>query len=120
MTGSRQINTNSNRSRPARSTQFLLLVLIATLAGCSSSRKVEVVQRDDAGMNCQQLRQEFARLDDTQAEIVNNRGSGNLAGLIFWLPGVAFSEADADKALALVRERRDHLNGLYRDKGCDS
>ncbi len=106
--------------KPARLSQITVVLLTMLLVGCSTSRKVEVVQRDDASMSCQQLRQEFARLDDTQAEIVNNRGSSNLAALIFWLPGVAYSEADADKALELVRERREHLNRIYRDKGCES
>jgi len=71
--------------------RLVLLALAVTLAACSTSRK-----------------------------IVQNRGSGNLAALIFWLPGVAFSEGDADKAMALVRERRDHLTRLWQQKGCES
>jgi len=99
---------------------LILLTLALCLGSCASSRKVEVVQSRDASLNCAELKQEFKRLDQVQADIVQNRGSGNLAALIFWLPGVAFSEGDADRAMALVRERRDHLTRLYRDKGCES
>lgn len=100
--------------------RLVLLALAVTLAACSTSRKVEVVQSRDSSLSCAELRQEFKRLDEVQADIVQNRGSGNLAALIFWLPGVAFSEGDADKAMALVRERRDHLTRLWQQKGCES
>lgn len=96
----------------------VLLALSLVVSGCTTSRKVDVVQSKDSGLSCPELRAEFKRLDEVEKEIANNRGSGNVGALIFWLPGVAYSEADADKAMQLVRERRTHLNGLYEKSNC--
>ena len=111
------LSNTENRARYGLSLVCLSLVVLS-MSACTTSPKVEVAQHDDAEMSCAQLEQEFERLDTAQSNIVKNRDSGSVAGFLFWLPGVAYSKADADQALALVQERRQRLRNFYEAKGC--
>ena len=45
-----------------------------TLAGCSTSQKIQVVQPGDNNLSCAGLKEEMAKLDKAQAEIEGKKG----------------------------------------------
>ena len=91
-----------------------------TLAGCSTSQKIQVVQPGDNNLSCAGLQEEMAKLDNAQAEIEGKKGltGTNVASAIFWLPGLAYTFYDAGEAQRLISDRRSALTTFYNNKRC--
>ena len=98
----------------------LAVALIATLAGCATSQKVQVVQPGDPELSCSGLKEEFSKLDKAQADIDSKRGvtGTNVAAALFWLPGLAYTYYDAGEAQRLVSDRKSALTTIYNNKKC--
>ena len=91
-----------------------------TLAGCSTSQKIQVVQPGDNNLSCAGLKEEMAKLDKAQAEIEGKKGltGTNVASAIFWLPGLAYTFYDAGEAQRLISDRRSALTTFYNNTRC--
>ena len=97
-----------------------LLAIIPGLAGCATSEKVQARQIGDQELGCAQIQTESAKLDETQRRVDANRGmtGTNVAGALFWLPGLAYTYYDAGQADQLISERQSWLSQLYDQKKC--
>ena len=91
-----------------------------TLAGCSTSQKIQVVQPGDNNLSCAGLQEEMAKPDKAHAEIEGKKGltGTNVASAIFWLPGLAYTFYDAGEAQRLISDRRSALTTFYNNKRC--
>jgi len=97
-----------------------LLAASVLVAGCATSKKIQVVQIGDDKMSCDEITRELARLDQAQDDIDSKKGvtGTNVAAALFWLPGLAYTYYDAGEATEAIAERRSHLTGIYNDKNC--
>lgn len=106
----------------ARATAFTCAaaLLAASLSGCATTTKVATVQPNDAGMSCEELKSEFAKLDSVMQEADGNKGvnAANVAAVLFFWPAAVGNYLDADKAEKLVEQRRSHLMEIYNSKNC--
>ena len=98
----------------------LLIIAALGLAACSPSEGVDIVQPGDNRLSCQDINAEFNRLKDAEKAINEKKGlnATNVAGAIFWIPGLAYTYYDAGQAEETITERRAHLTDLYNKKGC--
>lgn len=101
-------------------TGLVSIVLVTLLAGCSTSRKIQVVQPGDNNMSCSELVAQLERLDLAEQDVDSKKGvtGTNVASAIFWLPGLAYTYYDAGQAMEAINDRRSHLTSIYNDKGC--
>ena len=99
--------------------QLTLLVVLFTV-GCATSQKVQVVQRGDNKMTCEELAGDLDRLDEASAAVQEKKGATgtNVAAALFWLPGLAYTYYDAGQAMEAINARRSHLTKLHNDKDC--
>lgn len=90
------------------------------LWGCATSQKIQVVQPGDQNFSCNAIKEELAKLDKAQAEIDSKKGltGTNVAGAIFWWPGLAYTYYDAGEATRLVNDRKSALTTIYNSKNC--
>lgn len=93
-----------------------------TASACTSSEKVSPRQPGDQALTCEELRGEFVRLDQVTDEAENNQGvnTANVAAVVFFWPAAVGNYMDADRAMDLVEERRNHLMDIYDAKNCDA
>lgn len=98
--------------------KILLSLMIACLAACSTSPKTQVVQMGDNELTREQLKAEMVKLDGAEKEINSKKGVNgtNVASVLFWWPGIAYTYYDASEALKLIEQRRSHLAALYNNK----
>ena len=91
-------------------------------AACTSTTKVSPTQPGDYKLSCEQLVQEFTKLDEVMDEADDNKGvnTANVAAAVFFWPAAVGNYMDADKAQDLVKERRAHLMEIYKGKSCDA
>ncbi len=96
------------------------IALAAFLCGCATSEKVEERQIGDSSLTCDQIKAEYVKLDAAQKDVDSKRGvnTTNVAGALFWLPGLAYTFYDAGQADDAIRHRRDNLTDLYDQKKC--
>lgn len=101
-------------------TGLVSIVLVILLAGCATTRKIQVVQPGDNNMSCSELTAELKRLDLAESVVDSKKGvtGTNVASAIFWLPGLAYTYYDAGQAMEAINDRRSHLTSLYNSKGC--
>ena len=97
---------------------FPMLIFIL-ITGCATSYRVEVAQVGDSKLSCKELRNEFRKLDEAQAEVDSKKGvtGTNVAAVIFWIPGLVYTYYDAEQAAEAIRDRRSHLVRIH-DKKC--
>lgn len=90
------------------------------LSACVTTQKVAVNQLDDEKMSCEQIKGEYAKLDQVMDEADHNKGvnTANVAAVLFFWPAAVGNYMDADKAEKLVEKRRTHLDEIYKAKGC--
>jgi hypothetical protein len=95
--------------------------LAVTVSGCTTTTKVAAVQPGDAAMSCEQLTNEFGRLDTIVREAERNQGvnTANVAAVLLFWPAAVGNWLNADEAKDLVNERRTHLMTIYNNKRCD-
>lgn len=98
----------------------LLICGIASVSGCATSDKIQVVQMGDNSLNCEQLKIEVAKLDTAQKDIDSKKGmtGTNVAAALFWIPGLAYTYYDAGQATKAIADRKSHLTALYNNKKC--
>jgi len=100
----------------------ILVVSVASglLFGCATSPKIQVVQPGDHNLSCDAIKAELAKLDKAEADIESKKGvtGTNVAGALFWLPGLAYTYYDAGEATRLVNDRRSAMTTLYNNKNC--
>lgn len=91
------------------------------LGGCATSPKVQVSQVGDTTLTCHQLKEQLGELDKAQADVDGKKGvtGTNVAGAVFWLPGLAYTYYDAGQATDKINERRSHLSDIFMQKKCD-
>lgn len=91
------------------------------LNGCATSEKVQVSQIGDTALSCHQITDQFAELDKAQADVDSKKGVNgtNVAGALFFLPGLAYTFYDAGQATDKINERRSHLSDIFMQKKCD-
>lgn len=101
-------------------TGLVSIVLVTLLAGCATSRKIQVVQPGDNNMSCSELTVQLEKLDLAEQDVDSKKGvtGTNVASAIFWLPGLAYTYYDAGQAMEAINDRRSHLTSIYNDKGC--
>ena len=100
-------------------------ILVAVTAsglmfGCATSQKIQVVQPGDHNLSCDAIKEELAKLSKAEADIESKKGitGTNVAGALFWLPGLAYTYYDAGEATRLVNDRRSGMTALYNSKNC--
>jgi hypothetical protein len=114
------------KTSPRRATGLALglaaLAAVLGLAGCATSEKVQARQIGDQEMSCAEIKAANAELDQAERKVDANRGvtGTNVAGALFWLPGLAYTYYDAGQADQLISERRSWLSQLYDQKGCSA
>jgi hypothetical protein len=96
-----------------------LLVTALLLCACASPTIVQSVKPEDAGMNCEQLRSEFAEADRLQAEAVNEKSltQGNVVRAIPFWPAVM---GTAENAIAAADSRKVHLTNQMAIRNCSA
>jgi len=102
--------------------QIICLALLSLfVAGCATSRKVQVIQMGDDQLTCKELTTQMKGMDKAQANVDSKKGmtGTNVASALFWIPGLAYTYYDAGQATKLISERKSHLIELYNKKGCD-
>lgn len=99
---------------------FIALASAFAVTGCTSTTKVAARQPGDRELTCAELVTEFDNLDAVQEEAENNQGvnTANVAAVVFFWPAAVGNYMEADRAMDLVEERRNHLTELYDNKGC--
>lgn len=104
------------------STPKLLIAaaVLLSVGGCATTTKVAVEQPGDKQFTCEQLKEQFSKLDSINQEADGNKGvtATNVAAVLFFWPAVAATYMDADKAEKLVAQRREHLMRIYNSKSC--
>jgi len=98
----------------------LAAILALSTSACVTTTKVAIEQPGDERMSCADINAEFKKLDSVVAEGDENKGvnTANVAAVLFFWPAAVGNYMDADKAQKLVEQRRAHLMGIYRSKGC--
>jgi len=98
----------------------LIAITSGLLLGCATSQKIQVVQPGDHNLSCDATQAELAKLDKAEADIESKKGvkGTNVAGALFWLPGLAYTYYDAGEATRLVNDRRSAMTTLYNNKNC--
>ena len=101
-------------------TGLVSIVLVVLLAGCATSRKIQVVQPGDNKMTCSELTAQLEKLGQAEQDIASKKGvtGTNVAAALFWLPGLAYTYYDAGQAMEAINDRRSHLTSIYNDKNC--
>jgi len=96
------------------------VLLVAVVQGCATSPKIQAVQIGDDRLSCEQLLAEVKKLDQAQADVDSKKGvtGTNVAAVLFWLPGLAYTYYDAGQATQLINQRKSHLTSLYNQKKC--
>lgn len=103
-----------------RTISIASIVSAVLLTGCATSQKIQVVQKGDADLTCEGIRNQFAKLDESQASVEDNKGvtGTNVASVLFWLPGLAYTYYDAGQAEQLITDRRSYLTEIANSKNC--
>lgn len=100
----------------------LVVALAASfaLSACASTTKVTPVQPGDNALTCDQIKQEFAKMDGVVAEAEKNQGinARNVATVFLFWPAMVGTWLSADEAKELVDRRRAHLMAIYNGKRC--
>ena len=96
----------------------MVVTLLMFVAACSTSPKTQVVQLGDNSMSKEQIIAEMAKLDNMQKEVESKKGmtGTNIASVLLWWPGIAYTYYDAAEANKLIQERRSHLMSIYNRK----
>lgn len=91
-------------------------------AACTSTEKVAVKQPGDAKLSCAQIDGEFAKLDTIMEDAQRDKGvnTENVAAVLLFWPAAVGNYMNAADAEKLVDRRREHLMGIYAEKGCDA
>jgi hypothetical protein len=99
---------------------ILTFVAVFGLSACTTSKKVATSQPGDQSMSCQQIKNEFVKLDVVMEGATGNKGvnTANVAAVLLFWPAAVGNYMDADKAEKLVQKRRDYLMTIYNEKGC--
>ncbi|MBE9562432.1 MAG: hypothetical protein IMF12_06180 [Proteobacteria bacterium] len=97
-----------------------VVMTMALLSSCATSRKVPVVKAGDNNLSCNQLQTELGRLDQAEQDVESKKGltGTNVASALFWIPGLAYTYYDAGQATEAINDRRTHLTQLSNDKNC--
>lgn len=105
---------------PSLKSAVLIVITSGLLFGCATSQKIQVVQPGDHNLSCDAIKAELAKLDKAEADIESKKGvtGTNVAGALFWLPGLAYTYYDAGEATRLVNDRRSAMTTLYNNKNC--
>lgn len=104
--------------------KYILVITVffglMSLAGCATSEKIQVTQRGDNDLTCKQLDAEFNKLDKAQAEVESKKGVNetNVAAVLVWLPGLAYTYYDAAQATQAIADRRSKLTAIYNARHC--
>jgi len=100
---------------------ILIIASVVVLAGCATSKKVQVVQAGDQNLSCEQIKSELTRLEDAQDNVDEKKGvtGTNVAAALFWVPGLAYTYYDAGQATEAISERTSHLTKIYNEKQCN-
>lgn len=93
---------------------------VSMIAACTTSEKVSVMQPGDQQLTCEQLETEFAQLEQVKRDAEADQGvnTANVAAVLLFWPAAVGNYMNADQAQKLVEDRRQHLMGIYNDKGC--
>lgn len=93
---------------------------VSIIAACTTSEKVSVMQPGDQQLTCEQLETEFAQLEQVKRDAEADQGvnTANVAAVLLFWPAAVGNYMNADQAQKLVEDRRQHLMGIYNDKGC--
>lgn len=99
---------------------FIPALIIALLAGCSTTEKIQTAQTGDKNLSCADITKEFEKLDAAEAEVKDKKGvtGTNVAGALLWLPGLAYTFYDAGQAADAINQRRSRLVELSDRKNC--
>ncbi len=98
----------------------LSFIMSSLIAGCATSPKTQAVQIGDDQLSCNSIIHELAKVDKAEKEIDSKKGitGTNVAAVLFWWPGLAYTYYDAAEATRLLNERRSHLTSIYNKKSC--
>ncbi len=104
-------------------TMSLIVTVCAVLGlgGCATSQKIPVIQAGDQKLTCRELQSELSKLEQAEKEIESKKGvtGTNVAAVLFWLPGLAYTYYDAGQATEAINGRRAHLTALFNEKSCE-
>lgn len=91
-------------------------------AACTTTEKVSVMMPGDRAMTCNQLKEEFAKLDVIKRDADSDKGvnGANVAAVLLFWPAAAGNYLNARDAQQLAEQRRTHLMTFYNDKQCDN
>jgi hypothetical protein len=98
------------------------LVAALMLCACASPTIVQSVKPEDAGLNCEQLRSEFAEADRLKAEAANEKSvtRGNVVRAILFWPAVLGTAENANAAIAAADSRKVHLVNQMAIRNCSA
>lgn len=100
-----------------------LAVLSAALllaGGCATPHVVTEKQAADNSLSCNALLKEMEEAEKYEEEARKERGvtGTNVASAVFFWPGLVATYLNTEEAIDAARDRQDHLNDLYQEKGC--
>ena len=100
---------------------YLTLLTAVLISGCATPHVVEQRQLRDDQLSCSELHYQMQEADRFEKEARDERkvtGTNVAAAVLFW-PALLGTYSNTKEAIDAARERREHLQGLYRQKGCN-
>ena len=100
---------------------FSILSLLLICTSCATPTVINVIGPNDSNLNCDELSAEIAKANEHANEAQEARKMNkphNIAALLFFLPGAAFTMSNADDATKAAKDRALHLNKLKENKNC--
>ena len=99
---------------------IISFVTLLFIYSCAKPHVVETRQYGDADKSCSQLDDEIYRTEQVIKDAKEERGltGTNIASTLFWLPGLAATYMNVNKAVEAGEERLDVLYNLKAKKNC--
>ena len=99
---------------------LISLTIFLFIFACAKPHVVDTRQYGDADKSCSQLDDEIYRTEQVIKDAKEERGltGTNIAATLFWLPGLAATYMNLNKAVEAGEERLDVLYNLKAKKNC--
>jgi hypothetical protein len=91
------------------------------LFGCATPQVVEKKQLNDVHLSCSGIEVQIAEAESFEKEARGEKGvtGTNVAAAIFFWPAMFATYSNANEAIEAAVDRKEHLQTLYAEKGCD-
>ncbi|MBC7415410.1 MAG: hypothetical protein H7327_10805 [Herminiimonas sp.] len=100
--------------------KIIPLVLILLTTACATPTVVQTRQVTDAGLTCEQIKNEIAEAERYEKAARKDRtvtGTNVAAAILFW-PALIGTYSNTEEAINAAKERRENMMALNATKHC--